>query len=132
MGPRPFSRGVQRLTSTAAPWPSGFNGAAAVQPRSEFWHGRPHRLVSKLQWGRGRSAAEWERRCRAASLASRFNGAAAVQPRSEGYTSDAARWRGVLQWGRGRSAAEWSPDASRLTLTGGASMGPRPFSRGVL
>ena len=107
MGPRLFSRGMLAADSvasiprdwlqwgrgcSAAEWcsglraaertRSGFNGAAAVQPRNERVVHHVPRLPCALQWGRGCSAAE----CRFARYG-------ALPERQ-------------LQWGRGCSAAE--------------------------
>ncbi len=80
MGPRPISRGERRKDS-----------------RRKGSH--------RLQWGRGRSAAE------------------SAPPIRQAKTTL------TLQWGRGRSAAEshsrWGTAAQIR-----ASMGPRPISRG--
>ncbi len=102
MGPRPFGRGD---LIAKADWANGvcFNGAAAFRPRRRFGESL-RRAASRLQWGRGLSAAETALQCdlRFADGASmgprpfgrgdsrpfaaigtkkRFNGAAAFRPR---------------------------------------------------
>ena len=105
MGPRLFSRGRRPLERHATLGPTGFNGAAALQPRKVV--GEDHtragtvpasmgpRLFSRgrvnvdllkaarflLQWGRGSSAAEGEEPHHEQIVEIRFNGAAALQPR---------------------------------------------------
>ena len=108
---------------------TGFNGAAAGWPRKEHagnskgygadasmgprpdGRGRPYNdaaaaVVNTLQWGRGRMAAEGNRRAR-----------------------DKMTGRG-LQWGRGRMAAEGCLLYVGAPSFAAASMGPRPDGRG--
>ena len=106
MGPRLFSRGRSARKRRRVEKTSGFNGAAAVQPRKANTAWKPFTIIA----------------C--------FNGAAAVQPRKVGSNlHDAAEYL-TLQWGRGCSAAEGAlyPKSWIAVMT--ASMGPRLFSRG--
>ena len=81
MGPRPDGRGRIR--------------AAAVETRG-----------MRLQWGRGRMAAEGTSCRRAHPLHIGFNGAAAGWPRKVRGGGRAHPLPFLLQWGRGRMAAE--------------------------
>ncbi len=108
MGPRLFSRGMCPLAWMCTHTGSGFNGAAAVQPRNAA---RPYSSRTRpraLQWGRGCSAAEcWPSGKREVNDDKCFNGAAAVQPRNAGCVLFRPNTPPPLQWGRGCSAAEW-------------------------
>ena len=109
---------------------TGFNGAAALQPRKAGRRRRPHaagpaasmgpRLFSR---GRGGLAvyktSEW-----LASMGPR------LFSRGRVTNTPTALSAGALQWGRGSSAAEGQGQQGTDTLPGGASMGPRLFSRG--
>ena len=109
-----------------------FNGATAFQP----W--KSARLVRQRSstWGfNGATAFQpWKspRRSRSRGLGERcFNGATAFQPWKWFFVAtvrpSGSMW---LQWGHGLSAVEISPPRMGAGPKGGASMGPRPFSRG--
>ncbi len=109
-----------------------FNGAAVIRPRKSPRSRRRSWPPRQLQWGRGHSTAEIERRAdrdhvterrfngaavirprkcrRARTVAQRlssFNGAAVIRPRKcVRATRCTARCRRALQWGRGHSTAE--------------------------
>ncbi len=106
MGPRLLSRGVASRTSRRENAGTGFNGAAASQPRSPAC---PSGTGDRKEG---------------------FNGAAASQPRSRGATPHHALVS-VLQWGRGFSAAESRRQRTNPQRALAASMGPRLLSRGV-
>ncbi len=107
MGPRLLSRGESSRAAILSTDQPRFNGAAASQPRRE-----PHRVAfrqrwSRLQWGRGFSAAESS--CR--HHPDRFSSTASMGPRllSRGEMACPSRCsleHRLLQWGRGFSAAE--------------------------
>ena len=157
MGPRPFSRGNIQPIATASSNSSRFNGATAFQP----WKCRSSAVIASssklLQWGHGLSAVEMllevallsqpleasmgprpfsrgNPSCRWPGRAGRrcFNGATAFQPWK--FTRDAANGDqiNVLQWGHGLSAVEIFATVLKHKAIPGASMGPRPFSRGNL
>ena len=137
--------------------PSGercrFNGAAALQPRKASFVCGSDFVSTRLQWGRGSSAAEGRSTWTAGNRTTRFKGAAALQPRKAGRGRTSPVPIAGLQWGRGSSAAE-GHSVLVLPLTAScfngaaalqprkaqgvelglrhrcASMGPRLFSRG--
>ena len=137
--------------------PSGercrFNGAAALQPRKASFVCGSDFVSTRLQWGRGSSAAEGRSTWTAGNRTTSFNGAAALQPRKAGRGWTSPVPIAGLQWGRGSSAAE-GHSVLVLPLTAScfngaaalqprkaqgvelglrhrcASMGPRLFSRG--
>ena len=111
--------------------------------------------LSRLQWGRGRMAAEGRGRRQARPPEPRFNGAAAGWPRkahapAPRHAHRQLQWgRGrmaaeglaavgfwltprALQWGRGRMAAEGCAQRAKGGRRKNASMGPRPDGRGRL
>jgi len=155
MGPRLDSRGRMPPKPFLDWLRSGFNGAAAGQPRKDAAEAVPRLASVGLQWGRGWTAAEGCRRSRSSIgfgrasmgprldsrgrmppkpfldwLRSGFNGAAAGQPRKGGAGVSGITGSHSLQWGCGWTAAEGfryiDPDTGEKT----ASMGPRLDSRG--
>ena len=106
MGPRLFSRGRSARQTTPSPRSTGFNGAAALQPRKVCHRPRVAFPLILLQWGRGSSAAEGSPAI--ANLL--FGEPASMGPRlfSRGRFLGwcCRRLAGRLQWGRGSSAAE--------------------------
>ncbi len=131
MGPRLFSRGNQIISQQTLSHGSGFNGAAAFQPRKSTYGlvccrrslsaSMGPRLFSR---GNQREPAQ-NTSPRTASMGprlfSRGNGS------SDGGSARSAI---MLQWGRGFSAAEISSSFSEYIPVDMASMGPRLFSRG--
>src|SRR5438552_10640870 len=93
------------MEAAAEPTATCFNGAAAFQPRKASC-----RQCRKRHWT-----------C--------FNGAAAFQPRKGRVTIESLAQRIELQWGRGFCRGKIHPPVL-LRNIGGASMGPRLFSRG--
>ena len=85
--------------------PGRFNGAAAGWPRKDYDHSRPTAQGARLQWGRGRMAAEGGRGARRER-----EPVASMGPRPDGRGRRRAASRPAasltLQWGRGRMAAE--------------------------
>src|SRR6266540_1399115 len=108
---------------------SGFNGAAADQPRRAA-PGVKRSLALRLQWGRGRSAAErpiyMDFRTISVRLQWGRGRSAAERAAPEVFLLGQAG----LQWGRRRSAAERRHVSAGWPYVGPASMGPRPISRG--
>ena len=106
MGPRPFGRGMTRLEISISCPLRGFNGAATFRSRNVTF-GDVKRISAK-----------------------RFNGAATFRSRNVESHGDGEVSAARLQWGRDLSVAEWQvagPNAARAR----ASMGPRPFGRGM-
>ena len=105
MGPRPFSRGTSHLSGASALEIPRFNGATTFQP----W--KPPEITERcrywytLQWGHDLSAVETRRVLADCILLDQ------------------------LQWGHDLSAVETPPVVNGDNQIG-ASMGPRPFSRG--
>ena len=131
MGPRPFSRGNRQLHGVHARFFYRFNGAAAFQPRKSAprrWLGRK---PGRLQWGRGLSAAEIERR--AADSTPNIIASMGPRPFSRGNCEPAASPAASMACFNG--AAAFQPrkcpgPRSLCRRSAPASMGPRPFSRG--
>ena len=84
-----------------------FNGAATFRSRNAAWHWARLARLAALQWGRDLSVAEWNEYTRIKPRTKRFNGAATFRSRN----------------------AEPDPNTNRPDSS--ASMGPRPFGRGM-
>ena len=131
MGPRLFSRGMEKTTSAGLQQSQCFNGAAAVQPRN----GLPPPESSAAAASFNGAAAVQPRNGAAPTVPRSwpvsFNGAAAVQPRN---VRDARpTWRPRVGF---NGAAAVQPRNGAVGLVGAsqigrASMGPRLFSRGM-
>src|SRR5271157_5856058 len=99
MGPRLFSRGKSGSADELPCGQSGFNGAAAFQPRKEEAYEEDERPAAPASMGprlfsRGKKQNGQQQGNGQAS----FNGAAAFQPR-KGSPRRGARWRpDWLQW----------------------------------
>ena len=119
--PRPIGRGMTNIESyfhptTRLQWGRG-RSAAEWAFLIPFCY-----EITLLQWGRGRSAAEWTRAGTGCTAEDGFNGAAADRPRNEAVAT-CYEPRPLLQWGRGRSAAEWRRSRSSHPWTGGLQWG---------
>jgi len=108
---------------------TGFNGAAAVQPRKGALPANGGRGAPMLQWGRGCSAAEREGGLLNGAAYPSFNGAAAVQPRKEHFAKNSLiccmASMGPRLFSRGKNRGRTMRECLNW-----ASMGPRLFSRG--
>ena len=157
MGPRPFGRGMFWLCPKTFGANVSFNGAATFRSRNAAppcTHYDRHRWLQwgrdlsvaecqsgfagpsfqpLLQWGRDLSVAECWLRSRQSrnskhrlqwgrdlSVAECGSALATIQPASM-----------PLQWGRDLSVAECKNQDAVLRWEGLASMGPRPFGRGM-
>ena len=131
MGPRLFSRGNKVVPEGGKAKGTGFNGAAAFQPRKRKARARCPSVVEQLQWGRGFSAAETRTvfafPCRHPTG---FNGAAAFQPRKLGAVPIWSCARRASMGPRLFSRGNTLEDALVGFVHNAASMGPRLFSRG--
>ena len=155
MGPRPDGRGRASPSSLPSSHVWSFNGAAAGWPRKAPLCPPATCAGCRLQWGRGRMAAEGNRKAQSPPPPHCFNGAAAGWPRKEcsrgphlashtSFNGAAAGWpRKVCDHGRparGRSASMGPrpdgrgrpPAPPLLASILMASMGPRPDGRGRL
>ena len=129
MGPRPDGRG-RRAGGPGQPLTSnGFNGAAAGWPRKGIRRINALDPIFRLQWGRGRMAAEGKGRRKGGVRIACFNGAAAGWPRKVSVRVA----RGLPYYSFNGAAAGWPRKVvgpERAPEIQSASMGPRPDGRG--
>ena len=130
MGPRPDGRGTPVFSIKGPRTGASFNGAAAGWPRNVWTPAPKARPSARLQWGRGRMAAE---RCKLRSC--RAQRPASMGPRPDGRGTVVVREpvRGAEDASMGpRPDGRGTEYDSYFALCGQcASMGPRPDGRGT-
>ena len=150
MGPRSYDRGETPRLVGPARAPPAFNGAAVLRPRRGWSSADCSTPSPRLQWGRGLTTAESDRKGCARRQARPFNGAAVLRPRRAGLgCAQCARTarpfngaavlrprraslvrlkKGIphpLQWGRGLTTAEsrrWSRQHAHMAPFNGAAV----------
>ena len=131
MGPRPFGRGMRSMlskSSARSPLQWGRDLSVAEWPLT--CRRLPWEVM--LQWGRDLSVAEWALRPRVSLANARsFNGAATFRSRNDVMEFNPYAVGRPLQWGRDLSVAECRKVRVKGSGRSVASMGPRPFGRGM-